>query len=44
MIHKVVVGDLDTHCWILRERAGHGRDTTIGTERPHLPEWAARGW
>jgi len=23
---------------------GHGRDTTIGTERPHLPEWIARGW
>ena len=23
---------------------GHGRDTTIGQERPHLPEWIARGW
>jgi glyoxylase-like metal-dependent hydrolase (beta-lactamase superfamily II) len=23
---------------------GHGRDTTIGTERPHLEEWIARGW
>jgi glyoxylase-like metal-dependent hydrolase (beta-lactamase superfamily II) len=23
---------------------GHGRDTTIGQERPHLEEWAARGW
>ena len=23
---------------------GHGRDTTIGAERPHLDEWAARGW
>ena len=23
---------------------GHGRDTTIGTERPHLDEWVARGW
>lgn len=23
---------------------GHGLDTTIGTERPHLDEWAARGW
>jgi glyoxylase-like metal-dependent hydrolase (beta-lactamase superfamily II) len=23
---------------------GHGRDTTIGTERPHLDEWIARGW
>ncbi|MGC9962819.1 MAG: MBL fold metallo-hydrolase [Acidimicrobiales bacterium] len=23
---------------------GHGADTTIGTERPHLEEWVARGW
>jgi glyoxylase-like metal-dependent hydrolase (beta-lactamase superfamily II) len=23
---------------------GHGLDTTIGTERPHLDEWIARGW
>ena len=23
---------------------GHGDDTTIGAERPHLDEWAARGW
>jgi glyoxylase-like metal-dependent hydrolase (beta-lactamase superfamily II) len=23
---------------------GHGRDTTIGAERPHLEEWLARGW
>jgi glyoxylase-like metal-dependent hydrolase (beta-lactamase superfamily II) len=23
---------------------GHGKDTTLGTERPHLPEWRARGW
>ncbi|MGW0611989.1 MBL fold metallo-hydrolase [Streptomyces sp. NPDC002788] len=23
---------------------GHGNDTTIGTERPHLAEWHARGW
>ncbi len=23
---------------------GHGTDTTIGTERPHLDEWVARGW
>ena len=23
---------------------GHGADTTIGNERPHLQEWAARGW
>jgi glyoxylase-like metal-dependent hydrolase (beta-lactamase superfamily II) len=23
---------------------GHGLDTTIGAERPHLDEWVARGW
>jgi glyoxylase-like metal-dependent hydrolase (beta-lactamase superfamily II) len=23
---------------------GHGLDTTIGTERPHLEEWIERGW
>ena len=23
---------------------GHGDDTTIGAEKPHLQEWVARGW
>ena len=23
---------------------GHGDDTTLGTERPHLSEWRSRGW
>ena len=23
---------------------GHGDDTTLGTERPHLDEWKSRGW
>lgn len=23
---------------------GHGTDTTVGTERPHLDEWIERGW
>jgi glyoxylase-like metal-dependent hydrolase (beta-lactamase superfamily II) len=23
---------------------GHGRDSTLGAERPHLAEWRARGW
>jgi hydroxyacylglutathione hydrolase len=23
---------------------GHGRTTTIATERPHLDTWIARGW
>ena len=25
-------------------RPGHGDDTTLGHERPHLAQWAARGW
>ncbi|MBT0565174.1 MBL fold metallo-hydrolase [Williamsia sp. CHRR-6] len=23
---------------------GHGLDTTLGAERPHLPQWRERGW
>jgi glyoxylase-like metal-dependent hydrolase (beta-lactamase superfamily II) len=23
---------------------GHGKDSTLGAERPSLPEWRARGW
>ena len=23
---------------------GHGRDSTLGAERPAIPEWRARGW
>jgi glyoxylase-like metal-dependent hydrolase (beta-lactamase superfamily II) len=23
---------------------GHGKDSTLGAERPHLPQWRARGW
>ena len=29
----------DTVVW-----PGHGASTTVGTERPHLPDWRARGW
>ena len=25
-------------------RPGHGADTTLGAERPHLAEWLQRGW
>ena len=34
-------GTLPDDAWVY---PGHGDDTTIGTERPHLPEWRARGW
>jgi glyoxylase-like metal-dependent hydrolase (beta-lactamase superfamily II) len=23
---------------------GHGKDSVLGNERPHLDEWAERGW
>lgn len=31
----------DDDTWIY---PGHGWDTTLGTERPHLAEWQSRGW
>jgi glyoxylase-like metal-dependent hydrolase (beta-lactamase superfamily II) len=31
----------DDATWIY---PGHGKDTTLGAERPHLGEWRARGW
>jgi glyoxylase-like metal-dependent hydrolase (beta-lactamase superfamily II) len=36
-----VFGELPDGTWVY---PGHGKDTTIGTERPHLGEWRARGW
>jgi glyoxylase-like metal-dependent hydrolase (beta-lactamase superfamily II) len=36
-----VFGKLPDATWVY---PGHGNDTTLGTERPHLPEWRARGW
>lgn len=48
-------GDFDTIIRSIDERLftlppetlvlpGHGDDTTIGAERPHLDEWVERGW
>ena len=48
-------GDFETVIASIRDRLytlpddtlvfpGHGLDTTIGTERPHLQEWIDRGW
>ena len=31
----------DDDTWVY---PGHGSDTTVGAERPHLPEWRDRGW
>ncbi|MGW7277814.1 MBL fold metallo-hydrolase [Streptomyces sp. NPDC054844] len=36
-----VFGALPDETWVY---PGHGNDTTLGDERPHLAEWRARGW
>jgi glyoxylase-like metal-dependent hydrolase (beta-lactamase superfamily II) len=36
-----VFGRLPDETWVY---PGHGNDTTLGAERPHLAEWRARGW
>jgi glyoxylase-like metal-dependent hydrolase (beta-lactamase superfamily II) len=38
--HKVF-GPLPDATWVY---PGHGMDTTVGAERPSLPQWRARGW
>ncbi len=43
-----IIRSLQTRCFPLPDDTvvypGHGLETTIGTERPHLREWADRGW
>src|SRR5919206_46315 len=34
-------GVLPDETWVY---PGHGKDTTLGAERPHLGEWRERGW
>ena len=34
-------GRLPDETWVY---PGHGKDTTLGAERPHLEEWRERGW
>ena len=36
-----VFGPLPDETWVY---PGHGKDTTLGAERPSVPEWRARGW
>lgn len=36
-----VFGQLPDETWFY---PGHGKDSTLGVERPSLPEWRARGW
>ena len=40
-LEERVFGELPDDTWVY---PGHGDDTTLGTERPALPEWRARGW
>jgi glyoxylase-like metal-dependent hydrolase (beta-lactamase superfamily II) len=40
-LEERVFGELPDETWVY---PGHGNDTTLGAERPHLPEWRARGW
>jgi glyoxylase-like metal-dependent hydrolase (beta-lactamase superfamily II) len=43
-----IIGSIDRRLFTLPPDTlvlpGHGDDTTIGTERPHLDEWIERGW
>ncbi|TKJ21707.1 MBL fold metallo-hydrolase [Blastococcus sp. CCUG 61487] len=40
-VEQRLFGTLPDEAWVY---PGHGKDTTIGAERPSLPEWRARGW
>ncbi len=40
-LERKVFGPLPDDTWIY---PGHGNDTTLGVERPHLIEWRERGW
>jgi glyoxylase-like metal-dependent hydrolase (beta-lactamase superfamily II) len=43
-----IIDSIESKLFILpdstRVYPGHGADTTIGTEKPHLQDWKARGW
>jgi glyoxylase-like metal-dependent hydrolase (beta-lactamase superfamily II) len=40
-LERKVFGPLPDTTWVY---PGHGADTTLGAERPFLPEWRERGW
>ena len=40
-LEERVFGPLPDDTWFY---PGHGNDSTLGTERPSIPEWRARGW
>ncbi|MBW1597645.1 MBL fold metallo-hydrolase [Streptomyces sp. JJ38] len=44
LLHDVetkLFGQLPDETWVY---PGHGADTSLGAERPHLAEWRERGW
>jgi glyoxylase-like metal-dependent hydrolase (beta-lactamase superfamily II) len=40
-VEQRLFGTLPDETWVY---PGHGKDTTLGAERPQIPEWRARGW
>ncbi|WP_406639598.1 MBL fold metallo-hydrolase [Amycolatopsis sp. WGS_07] len=40
-VEQKIFGELPDETWVY---PGHGKDTTLGAERPSLPEWRERGW
>lgn len=40
-VETKLFGELPDETWVY---PGHGDDTTLGAERPHLAEWRERGW
>ncbi|MEU4966432.1 MBL fold metallo-hydrolase [Streptomyces smyrnaeus] len=40
-VEQKLFGQLPDETWVY---PGHGADTTLGAERPHLGEWRERGW
>jgi glyoxylase-like metal-dependent hydrolase (beta-lactamase superfamily II) len=40
-VEKRVFGSLPDETWFY---PGHGNDSTLGAERPHISQWRERGW
>jgi glyoxylase-like metal-dependent hydrolase (beta-lactamase superfamily II) len=40
-VERKIFDRLPDETWVY---PGHGNDTTLGAERPHLAEWRSRGW
>jgi glyoxylase-like metal-dependent hydrolase (beta-lactamase superfamily II) len=40
-LEERIFGEFDDETWFY---PGHGKDSTLGVQRPHLAEWRQRGW